>query len=275
MLDHRGFWPWIIPRRSKKSECLHMTETSIIPSKLAIYFNLGIRLLASLDSVRIRRCGFVEMSSNDDCRSVLQFIKHRHTLTFYRQHQYIALKVYIHSSRTNRQIKVLEHLSNIKTDHPGRGSVRTMLDNFEVTGPKGTCQCVVHEPLLTSVLHLQAGLDPPSLPEDLLKGLLQQVLLALDYLHTEANVIHTGLSPLKITILHGMQRRTKLTLIFRHTSQKYYCKCQREFYFQGLGKIRERRAMSTESYTRSSNYLPKPHISEQAGLAQLRNAYTI
>lgn len=67
-----------------------------------------------------------------------------------------------------------------------------MLDNFEVTGPKGTYQCVVHEPLLTSVLHFQAGFDPPSLPEDLLKGLLQQVLLALDYLHTEANVIHTG-----------------------------------------------------------------------------------
>lgn len=274
MLDHRGFWPWIIPRRSKKSECLHMTETSIIPSKLAIYFNLGIRLLASLDSVRIRRCGFVEMSSNDDCRSVLQFIKHRHTLTFYRQHQYIALKVYIHSSRTNREIKVLEHLSNIKTDHPGRGSVRTMLDNFEVTGTKGTCQCVVHEPLLTSVLHFQAGLDPPSLPEDLLKGLLQQVLLALDYLHTEANVTHTGLSPLKITILHGMQRRTKLTLIFRHTGQNIIVSASENSIFRDWEKS-ERRAMSTESYTRSSNYLPKPHIPEPAGLAQLRNAYTI
>ena len=189
MLEHPGFWPLTIPRRSKKSECLHMTETSTILFELAIFFKIGIGLSASLASVQIRRCGFVEMSSNDDCHSVLQSIKYRHILTFYRQHQYIALKVYIHSSKVNREIKVLEHLSHIKTDHPGRASVRTMLDNFEATGPKGAYQCVVHEPLLTSALHFQAGLDPPSLPKDLLKGLLQQVLLALDYLHTEANVM--------------------------------------------------------------------------------------
>ena len=97
-----------------------------------------------------------------------------------------------------------------------------MLDNFEVTGPKGTYHCVVHEPLLTSVLHFQAGFDPPSLPEDLLKGLLQQVLLALDYLHTEVNVIHTGLSSLELTIFCAMQRKPKLTMDIRHPSKEYH-----------------------------------------------------
>ena len=150
-----------------------------------------------------------------------------------------------------------------------------MLDNFEVTGPKGTYQCVVHEPLLTSVLHFQAGFDPPSLPEDLLKGLLQQVLLALDYLHTEANVIHTGLYPLELTIFNDMQRKTKLTITSRHSSQKYYYQCQRELYIQWLGKIRGRRAVSTKAHTWWSNYIPKPHVSEPARLAQLRNAYTL
>lgn len=68
-----------------------------------------------------------------------------------------------------------------------------MIDKFELTGPRGIHQCIVYEPLLTSLLHFQATLDPKSLPEDLLKGALQQLLLALDYLHSEAHVIHTGL----------------------------------------------------------------------------------
>jgi hypothetical protein len=33
---------------------------------------------------------------------------------------------------------------------------------------------------------------PPSLTEGLLKALLEQLLLALDFLHSEAEVIHTG-----------------------------------------------------------------------------------
>lgn len=68
-----------------------------------------------------------------------------------------------------------------------------MIEKFEVTSPKGIHQCIVYEPLLTSLLHFQATLDPMSLPEDLLKGALQQLLQALDYLHSEAHVIHTGL----------------------------------------------------------------------------------
>lgn len=89
-------------------------------------------------------------------------------------------------------MRVLEHLSRIKTHHPGSSLVRKMIEKFELTGPSGIHQCIVFEPLLTSLLHFQATLDPTSLPEDLLKGALQQLLLALDYLHSEAHVIHTG-----------------------------------------------------------------------------------
>lgn len=92
----------------------------------------------------------------------------------------------------NREVEVLKHLSAFKTKHPGSGLIRTMLDVFEVEGPKGKHQCIVFEPLLTSVLHFQATMNPPSLTENLLKALLQQLLLTLDYLHSEAEVIHTG-----------------------------------------------------------------------------------
>jgi serine/threonine-protein kinase SRPK3 len=111
----------------------------------------------------------------------------------YRQHRYIALKVYIHSPKTNQEVNVLKHLSAVKAGHPGRSLVRTMIESFEITGPSGCHQCIIYEPLLTSLLHFQATLNPKSLPEDLLKGALQQLLLALDYLHSEANIVHTGL----------------------------------------------------------------------------------
>lgn len=52
-----------------------------------------------------------------------------------RDHRYVALKVYIYSSKSNREVEVLRHLSNINPEsHPGRSVIRTMLDNFEING---------------------------------------------------------------------------------------------------------------------------------------------
>jgi serine/threonine-protein kinase SRPK3 len=88
---------------------------------------------------------------------------------------------------------VLSHLSTTKSSHPGSAVVRTMMDIFDIDGPKGKHQCIVHEPLLTSLLHFQATFNPPRLSEDLVRGAVQQLLFALDFLHTEAHVIHTGI----------------------------------------------------------------------------------
>ncbi|KAE8145038.1 kinase-like domain-containing protein [Aspergillus avenaceus] len=115
------------------------------------------------------------------------------------QHWYIALKIYIWGSE-NREVRVLKHLSGVKTHHPGSALVRRMIGEFEIAGPSGKHQCIVYEPLLTSLLHFQATLNSQSLPEDLLKGALQQLLLALDYLHTEAHVIHTDIQAKNIII---------------------------------------------------------------------------
>ncbi|KAB8276260.1 kinase-like domain-containing protein [Aspergillus minisclerotigenes] len=84
------------------------------------------------------------------------------------QHRYIALKIYIHSSKPNHEVQVLEYLVACRTDHP---------DHWAEREPP---ICVVQEPLLSSLLHFQATLNPMSLTEALLKGALQQLLLALD-----------------------------------------------------------------------------------------------
>lgn len=67
-----------------------------------------------------------------------------------------------------------------------------MLDAFTADGPSGRHQCLVHEPLLTSISHLQASLANQRINEDILKMLLKELLVALDYLHTEAQLVHTG-----------------------------------------------------------------------------------
>ncbi|KAJ5100646.1 kinase-like protein [Penicillium angulare] len=103
-------------------------------------------------------------------------------------HRHIALKVYIHTPGPNREVAVLKHISSIKTKHAGKTLFRDMLDTFEIDGPEGRHQCIVFEPLLTSVLHLQSCLNPPSLLEDVLKPLLLQTFLVLDYLHSEADI---------------------------------------------------------------------------------------
>ena len=67
-----------------------------------------------------------------------------------------------------------------------------MLDAFTADGPTGHHQCLVHEPLLTTISHFQASLANQRLNEGILKMLLKELLVALDYLHSEAQLVHTG-----------------------------------------------------------------------------------
>jgi serine/threonine-protein kinase SRPK3 len=121
-------------------------------------------------------------------------------LTFCRQHCYSAVKVYISAQNRNperpqsenQEVKILQQLAANKTDHPGKSLVRTMKDSFSVKGPHGTHDCLVHEPLLLSLLPLQATFPGHTVTEALLKSALQKILLVLDYLHEEAHIIHTG-----------------------------------------------------------------------------------
>ncbi|RJE21865.1 STYKc [Aspergillus sclerotialis] len=106
--------------------------------------------------------------------------------------RYAALKVYICSAGAERQSEVLKHLASINSSHPGKNKLRTMLDPFTADGPSGHHQCLVHEPLLTSISHFQASLANQRLNEGILKMLLKELLIALDYLHTESLLVHTG-----------------------------------------------------------------------------------
>ncbi|KAL2021089.1 hypothetical protein VTK56DRAFT_7508 [Thermocarpiscus australiensis] len=54
-------------------------------------------------------------------------------------HQYVALKIYIHNSVRHRELPFYEHLNKVlPSRHPGAGNVRKLVASFEVKGPHGS-----------------------------------------------------------------------------------------------------------------------------------------
>ncbi len=76
--------------------------------------------------------------------------------------------------------------------HPGFPFVRSIRDNFEVTGPDGTHLCLVYEPMRESLWVFQKRFRDGKLPPAVLKIYVKVLLLGLNYLHSECHIIHTG-----------------------------------------------------------------------------------
>jgi serine/threonine-protein kinase SRPK3 len=112
--------------------------------------------------------------------------------------KYAALKIYAHDlvaeDDTDNEIAIYKHL-NITgdPDHPGKMYVRTIQDSFFAISRAGyPHQCLVHEVLSNDILGLRYNRPDRKLPEAMLKQILIHLLLALDFLHSECHVIHTG-----------------------------------------------------------------------------------
>ncbi|KAK4132164.1 hypothetical protein BT67DRAFT_444063 [Trichocladium antarcticum] len=76
------------------------------------------------------------------------------------QHRHVALKVFIRSQAMGRaadhELNTYQHMARVSSasTHVGRKAVRTLLDSFQVAGPDGVHQCLVHPPLWDSVQQL-------------------------------------------------------------------------------------------------------------------------
>lgn len=91
---------------------------------------------------------------------------------------------------SSRCIKRMERGSK---NHPGRSAVRSLLDSFDVDGPEDKHRCLVHPPLWDSVLTFLHRNPEQRLPAPVLAFVLKRLFLALDYLHTECQIIHAGI----------------------------------------------------------------------------------
>ena len=65
----------------------------------------------------------------------------------FRAHQYVALKVYVHSSLVHRELPFYNHIAHRIEDsaHKGRSNIRKLLDSFDVRGPHGKHVTLVFE----------------------------------------------------------------------------------------------------------------------------------
>ncbi|KAI6018886.1 putative CDK4/6 [Pisolithus marmoratus] len=120
-------------------------------------------------------------------------------------HKHVTLKVGTPEA-LECELRVLRHLRTMKTIHSGSLLVRRMLDEFELNSKNGLFQCVVYPPLAISIKAFRRMLPSRALPISLLKLVLQHLLLSLDFLHSEAKVIHTDVQ--ENDILLGMDDKT-------------------------------------------------------------------
>jgi hypothetical protein len=87
-----------------------------------------------------------------------------------------------------------EHLANVTSTHPGQVLIRQLHDSFSLQGSVGKHQCLVLQPMYITLLEMMR-LNPRPFDLPLLKLTLRRLLLTLDFLHTEAEMIHTGSRP--------------------------------------------------------------------------------
>jgi serine/threonine protein kinase len=110
-------------------------------------------------------------------------------------HEYVALKVFISKHRqAQNEEKVYKHLRSIKTSHPGAKGIRFLHDQFQLPGKYGPHECLVHEPLGLTLKDIREMSEGEKVSGQLLKPIIKYLLMALDFLHAEARVVHTAKS---------------------------------------------------------------------------------
>lgn len=124
-------------------------------------------------------------------------IDSRRALTSYglRAKNYRVLKVSTslpdYRTATDRELRVYEHLAKVDSSHPGQSLIRELYDSFDLQGPGGTHWCLILQPMNMTLLEMMR-MNPRPFDLPLLKMTVKRLLLALDFLHVEAEVIHAG-----------------------------------------------------------------------------------
>ncbi|KAB8213320.1 kinase-like domain-containing protein [Aspergillus novoparasiticus] len=117
-------------------------------------------------------------------------------------HRYIALKVYTASTTATREIEVYNHLRSIQSNHAGQSCLRPLIEIFQTRSPNTECVhiCLVHPPLGISLDQLTRLLPHRVMSSAMVRTTIRNILAALDFLHTDAQIIHTDLQPSNILL---------------------------------------------------------------------------
>ncbi|GAW21458.1 hypothetical protein ANO14919_109770 [Xylariales sp. No.14919] len=111
-----------------------------------------------------------------------------------RDHTHVSLKVHINTIQNNRELKVYEHIKKHATSL-GPYHIRAVRESFKIQGPHGNHDVIVQMPLSITMADFQHSMPGQVFPPAIVKGALEQVILSLDFLHSDAHVIHTDFHP--------------------------------------------------------------------------------
>jgi len=93
------------------------------------------------------------------------------------------------------EIKLLSRVSAFSPTHQGRQHIVSFLDSFSHQGPEASHVCIVFEPLGENLLALIERHKKKGVPRPLVKVIAKQILLGLEYLHSECDLVHTDIKP--------------------------------------------------------------------------------
>ncbi|EXJ96109.1 CMGC/SRPK protein kinase [Capronia coronata CBS 617.96] len=89
--------------------------------------------------------------------------------------------------------EIAERLQTANPNHPGYNHVRFMLDTFRIKGRQGEHLCIVYDVLREPIDMCMEKFPGRRFNSEKLRKLLPALLLGLDYMHSEARVVHTDL----------------------------------------------------------------------------------
>ncbi|CAD6887157.1 unnamed protein product [Tilletia laevis] len=122
----------------------------------------------------------------------------------FKMNRHVALKVVKSAQHYTEtaldEIKLLQKLVAANPNHAGRRHCVSLLDHFKHRGPNGTHVCMVFEVLGENLLGLIKRYQHRGVPPNIVKQIAKQVLLGLDYMHSECGIIHTDLKPENVLI---------------------------------------------------------------------------
>lgn len=108
----------------------------------------------------------------------------------------IKVKASSHNSRDGvaaHESAILRRIAQTNPRHDGWHFVRKLSDSFTLDGASGRHICLVFEPLREPLWLYCRRFVGDVIPLDILNVIVQMILHGLDYLHSECQVIHTGM----------------------------------------------------------------------------------
>jgi len=117
-------------------------------------------------------------------------------LTLPRVNRHVALKILTVESYGGEkdiyELSILWHIKTANSDHSDYNHVIQLLDEFRHAEPHDIHICLVFEVMSENLVALVRRYCDKKLPVHLMKQVVRQLLLRLDYLHRSCKIVHTS-----------------------------------------------------------------------------------